>query len=417
MIHEPEFVRGNQKNYIRIACDEEWLAGYEYQMCRHNALKSILDFQQRSQNGENYLYYEVSGMQSLDVFLQIQKLKREFAEVFLRSIDRLCKEISEFALNIRCVVFLPEFVMVNADGKEVRFLYSFSAEETENATLENLLECCIEYLDYKDEEITQQLYKIYENLLEQKERFSLSKEVENFLSTVFEKEPEDIIIQAVDVTQKVDVLHEMNSEAPVVVSERSKTAVNEFKKMKNGTMILLIINIAVLFLWQPLTILKIFFSIAMGSVLIVLNIHINKKEKTYCKVKEQQQKAQENQEEYELFCKRHGIDDDVGTQIITVKDSEKFLYGMQDKEPQVIYFSDIKKIVGKDSNKAQVCIAQEGVSRIHAAIWRESDEYKIEDLNSTNGTWINGKELIPRKPQGLNNGDRVRFAEVEYIFR
>ena len=81
MIHEPEFVRGNQNNYIRIVCSEEIFNGYEYQMYKHNELKSTPHFQQRNQNGENYLYYEVGGMQSLDVFLQSQKLKRDFAVV------------------------------------------------------------------------------------------------------------------------------------------------------------------------------------------------------------------------------------------------------------------------------------------------------------------------------------------------
>ena len=44
MIHEPEFVRGNQKSYIRIACKKEVFEGYEYQMCKYNVLNSFLNF-------------------------------------------------------------------------------------------------------------------------------------------------------------------------------------------------------------------------------------------------------------------------------------------------------------------------------------------------------------------------------------
>ena len=78
----PEFVRGNQRSYIRISCDENTLDGYEYRMCKSNMLKDLLGFHHRSQNGEGFLYYEVSGMQSLDVYLQTQKLRREFAIIF-----------------------------------------------------------------------------------------------------------------------------------------------------------------------------------------------------------------------------------------------------------------------------------------------------------------------------------------------
>ena len=161
MIHEPEFVRGNQNNYIRIACSEEIFNGYEYQMYKHNELKSTPHFQQRNQNGENYLYYEVGGMQSLDVFLQSQKLKRDFAVVLMKSIERLCKEVSEFALDISCIVFLPKYIMVSSDGKDVKFLYSFHSDEAGQEALEALFECCIEYLDYKDDVLMQQLYQFY----------------------------------------------------------------------------------------------------------------------------------------------------------------------------------------------------------------------------------------------------------------
>ena len=117
------------------------------------------------------------------------------------------------------------------------------------------------------------------------------------------------------------------------------------------------------------------------------------------------------------YFKNFGIDNNDGTQIITIRDTERFLYSVQNIEPQYIYFSDTKKIVGKDAKRVQVCISQGGVSRVHALLLREDSEYMVEDLNSTNGTWVNGKVLIPREPCVLKEGDRVRFAEMEYIFR
>ena len=71
----PEFIRGNQKNYIRTGCDTDITKSYEYQMCTNNILNSLLEFRERSHNGEDYLYFEISGMQSLDIFLQTRKLR------------------------------------------------------------------------------------------------------------------------------------------------------------------------------------------------------------------------------------------------------------------------------------------------------------------------------------------------------
>ncbi|MBQ8815841.1 MAG: hypothetical protein IJZ84_00995, partial [Lachnospiraceae bacterium] len=135
---EAEFVRGNQKNYIRILCDAHITEGYEYQMCMNNTLNSLLSFQQRAQNGKDYLYYEISGMQSLDVLLQTQKLKRPLAIMIAKAVVKLCREFSEYVLDIRKVIWEPKYLMVQVGGEEFKFVYDFggmqSAAETSEQT-------------------------------------------------------------------------------------------------------------------------------------------------------------------------------------------------------------------------------------------------------------------------------------------
>ena len=71
----------------------------------------------------------------------------------------------------------------------------------------------------------------------------------------------------------------------------------------------------------------------------------------------------------------------------------------------------------KDSEKAQIVFGYEGVSRLHELVIKEGKECMVEDLNSTNGTKLNEKLLEPRKRYVLQQGDKVSFAGVEYIFR
>ncbi len=48
------------------------------------------------------------------------------------------------------------------------------------------------------------------------------------------------------------------------------------------------------------------------------------------------------------------------------------------------------------------------VSRRHARILYENDKFSIEDLGSTNGTFVNrGRRLIPGTAQPLNDGDEL----------
>jgi pSer/pThr/pTyr-binding forkhead associated (FHA) protein len=65
-----------------------------------------------------------------------------------------------------------------------------------------------------------------------------------------------------------------------------------------------------------------------------------------------------------------------------------------------------------DDNLLQ--ITDDSVSSHHAEIRRKGNDYVIVDLDSTNGTRING-ETITQKT--LRPGDRVRFGNVEAIFQ
>ena len=63
-----------------------------------------------------------------------------------------------------------------------------------------------------------------------------------------------------------------------------------------------------------------------------------------------------------------------------------------------------------------------GVSRKHVAITKDGNLLQIEDLGSTNGTYLNGMKLYPHQPRMLRDGDelclghlvmRVHFLNLE----
>ena len=53
-----------------------------------------------------------------------------------------------------------------------------------------------------------------------------------------------------------------------------------------------------------------------------------------------------------------------------------------------------------------------GVSRRHAVIHRSGGGLTIEDMGSTNGTYVNRKRIQPSVPQQIRAGDEVRFGKV-----
>jgi pSer/pThr/pTyr-binding forkhead associated (FHA) protein len=75
-------------------------------------------------------------------------------------------------------------------------------------------------------------------------------------------------------------------------------------------------------------------------------------------------------------------------------------------------------LIGRDERLATLIIDDRYISRTHAAIFLEGEKYFVQDLNSKNGTFLNG-EKIPqgqRSPRPLKNGDHIKFHRVEFEF-
>lgn len=81
-----------------------------------------------------------------------------------------------------------------------------------------------------------------------------------------------------------------------------------------------------------------------------------------------------------------------------------------------IYLREDITVIGKLENACDAVIDLPTVSRIHAKIRKRDNEYYLTDLNSRNGTSVNGRLLRPDEDYKLENEDEVDFAQARYIF-
>lgn len=58
-----------------------------------------------------------------------------------------------------------------------------------------------------------------------------------------------------------------------------------------------------------------------------------------------------------------------------------------------------------------------GVSRKHVRVRAQDGRYTVEDLNSTNFTFVNHQRLSPGSPQPVKDGDELRLGRVRLVFR
>ena len=72
-------------------------------------------------------------------------------------------------------------------------------------------------------------------------------------------------------------------------------------------------------------------------------------------------------------------------------------------------------MIGKNP-KVRLCIHKDTISQFHAKIDYLDHTYYIEDLNSTNGTYVNDEIINYKEKKALSPGDVIRFADVKYRF-
>jgi pSer/pThr/pTyr-binding forkhead associated (FHA) protein len=82
---------------------------------------------------------------------------------------------------------------------------------------------------------------------------------------------------------------------------------------------------------------------------------------------------------------------------------------------------DYRVIEGRNtigSNSSNDITVKDGeVSGMHALILCKKDKFIITDELSSNGTFLNGAELTPREPNGLNDGDEIRVGTTNFLFK
>jgi len=124
-----------------------------------------------------------------------------------------------------------------------------------------------------------------------------------------------------------------------------------------------------------------------------------------------------------LFCEECGakleekgvlvetMDDALGNQLV-LKSSDGSRLEIPAKEEVIIGREDPVSDIFPDVDLTGLGGMEKGVSRKHAVIHRLGADFTVEDMGSTNGTYINKKKILPHTPQTIKPGDELRFGKL-----
>lgn len=377
---QAEFVRSLQSNYERILLNEKpEEKKYQYCILSRGGIKGLLSCDLRYINGDAYLYYDISSMQSVAQVYGSRVITREWMRDFLWSMQKIREELGRFLLDDSNLLLYPQHIYQDLDSKKTAFLYvPYYGEE--NGFL-HLAEFFVEHIDYEDEALVEYVYKVYEQYDQKGSLYLQSMIFEDAALLDREKEGEDRETYAEKQEQgpASDRLSAFGSN--VIRVERA--AENANREEKKGLLRLL--------------------------------------ESRKRKSKGEKGDYREALQEAAVYAVAEETEykEEYGKTIYIEEDG-------QEERPHRLFSTDgnihvqLDKSVftiGKKKGESDLVLEDMSVSRLHARILQEKDGVYLEDMNSTNGTFKNGLRLQPYEKRKLEREDEIKIGKTVLIYR
>ncbi len=330
---------------------------FEEQMMVRNRIRMFLPQRILSIDGEKQYWYDITGKDSLKTLIEYGKFEIIDIKRMLLDLQNALEDLKEYLLDTSHIMLSMDTMFLDRAKNQYFFGYNPYQENNFNDNMRALFESILRIMDHSDMEYVKVMYAIYE--LIQKENFSV----------------EELLAQ---ITVDVQDAYAMNCTIPSVEENPFKAEnVEPEKKSKKK---------------------KLF---ALPKI-------------TGLSLPERRRKK----EEAIFVCEEpHDWDEEEHTMLLVDCKEEAVCclrYKGSGSQKDIILNSDGITIGSSIENEG--VIVSTTVSKRHARITRSRNKFFIEDLNSTNGTYVNDEILNFQEKKILSSQDRVKFADELYIF-
>lgn len=408
---ETTYKRSMHKSYMCITEREGLSEEYERKILKGQRIPHLLKMQAIFVDGQESYLYEISGKQQIEDYLSGRKINDAMLRKFLFAVERLCSTMSEYLLREDGVCLEPEYIYINLEDEEVYFAYL----PFRRKSLRESFECCLEWMlrkiDHKDQDAAELGYYVYQMC--SGENVSIKDMLESARKRTGQEES-----------------NEREAEEPILCRESKKQEEDETQEEKKHIWEESLCKVQEWALNQPV----------YQAVLSYRNRENKSKREGKCsrikwfkknskgKGARAAGRREEIQEEKEkITWQKESFYEEVRKkEKLAVRPTEVLSAGKQGPVGKLTYqgihgCGDIwiegeTFLLGKSRQQAEGIIEAEGVSRLHARISRQGEQYYLEDLNSTNGTYLNEIPLEYRQKKELCKNDCVRFGAEEYVF-
>lgn len=357
---EVTYKRKFSQSYMIINEKERSHNIYELMVFTYNKVPELLPIETIITDGEISFWYDITGRQTLTDYLGRREVDLDLLLLLFQSIDKVINKIKDFLLEETAIVLEPEYIYMDFERSRLEFVYLSGRETDIKKSFQELMEFILRKLNHGDQKATAMAYEMYQLSMEKALSFP------------------DMLKRAMTMMEESEEQEELYSQRGFLEPEERTEEPEKTDWLRKG-----------------------FKENEKKGLGWIKKYKLGKTEK----IERMSYVTQE--QELEVYP----------TEILNEMEETKgiFMYQGQALLPDIKINKEIF-LIGKKEKEVDGYIEQKSISRVHARIEIVGDTYYIEDLNSTNGTYLNGERLEYRQKVMLETGDRVTFGAEEYLF-
>jgi hypothetical protein len=157
-----DYERTASHSYLVMAEAEYSYAVYEWEMLQNNEIRGLIPFRPISENGQEKYWYDITGLQAMETVLQNGMVRADLVKRMICSLADLKLMLENYMLEEGAVCFRPELIFFDRRSKEMRFclIPGYQNENTEG--MRPMLELLLNHLDHSDKIGMRMAYRLYE---------------------------------------------------------------------------------------------------------------------------------------------------------------------------------------------------------------------------------------------------------------
>ena len=437
------YKRNGLKNYMIVKNDKEGPAGLREKMIVRNNIDYLIKMTPQSIDGISYFYYDIQGRVNLEALFTGRHITKSEISAILAGVSGLLSELQRYLLSPDEVLFSPSEIWILPDTLTPAFVYVPDMIPDEKYNIRSLADFLAEHTDGSDRDAAALAY----GYLEMVENGCIMPEIHDADRMLFERAgsitpPGSMRDEEppVDPDDHWDIKEGIADEMKPFFGKAEKTNTALDKKKTAYISLSLVIAAAAVYILLVLNpslfhiymtdeeyitagvIISIVFAIVLMGVFLVCGRKPGEPEEMLCREEDvfpDIPKPQEDRLEYMEYTNQWSDETDEKTVLLKrpVSTGTRLTCPvLKYADGRDLTITTFPFIVGKMKTRVDGVIDGKGISRIHAMLKETDGRYYISDLNSMNGTGINGRALNANETAEITEGDIISFADTSLTF-